>query len=332
MGFSFLVTGGAGFIGSHLCELLLKEGHKVVAIDNLSTGRLENIEHLRPDPDFLFVRETINNSLVLDRLASESQIIVHLAAAVGVKLIVEDPVHTIRTNIMGTEAVLNAANRYGCKVLIASTSEVYGKGVQIPFQEGDDRLMGPTSHSRWSYAASKAIDEFMGLAFFNQFGLPVIITRLFNTVGPRQVGQYGMVVPRLIRQALLGETLTVFGDGLQSRCFADVNDVTAALLQLALHPQAVGDVFNIGTTDEVTILQLANRILHLTESGSHIQFIPYSEAYAPGFDDMRRRVPSIQKIRDLIGYAPKYSLDETLKRIIDYELLKLQTRPDAVRP
>jgi UDP-glucose 4-epimerase len=320
-----LITGGAGFIGSHLCELLLSQGHPVTAIDDLSTGRLENIQHLRPLPHFQFVRESINNALVLDRLTSEAEVVFHLAAAVGVKLIIEDPVHTIRTNIAGTEAVLDAANRYGCRVLITSTSEVYGKGVKVPFREDDDSLMGPTTHSRWAYATSKAVDEFMGLAYHAQFGLPVVIARLFNTVGPRQTGQYGMVVPRFVRQALLGQPITVYDNGQQSRCFADVADVAGALARLALHPQAAGQVFNIGATEEITILGLAKRVIELTGGASTIQFIPYDQAYAPGFDDMRRRVPALEKIQALIGYQPRCTLDETLRRVIEHERGRLET-------
>ncbi len=319
-----LVTGGAGFIGSHLCEIFLKQGRNVVAIDDLSTGRLENIQHLRVDPGFQFVRENINNALVLDRLTSEADIVIHLAAAVGVKLIIENPVHTLRTNIMGAEAVLDAANRYGCKVLIASTSEVYGKGVKVPFREEDDRLMGPTTHSRWAYAASKAVDEFLGLAYQAQFGLPVVIVRLFNTVGPRQSGQYGMVVPRFVRRALEGESIDVYGDGQQSRCFADVADVAGAIARLAETPGAYGQIFNIGATQEITIMELAQRVLTLTNSHSKIRLVPYSEAYAPGFDDMRRRVPSIEKIHKLIGYSPQYTLDDTLQRVIAYERSQLE--------
>ncbi len=320
---NILVTGGAGFIGSHLCEAMVHQGYRVVAIDDLSTGRLENIQHLRPLPSFQFVRETINNAQVLDRLTSEADIVIHLAAAVGVKLIVEDPVHTILTNIMGTEAVLATANRYGCKVLIASTSEVYGKGVKVPFSEEDDRLMGSTTHSRWAYAASKAVDEFLGLAYGRQFGLPVVIMRLFNTVGPRQTGRYGMVVPRFVRRALRNEPIQVYGDGKQSRCFADVQDVVEAIVRLAEHPQAVGEVFNIGSTREITIYELAQKVIELSGSQSRIELVPYDEAYAPGFEDMRRRVPSIEKIHRLIGYQPRYSLEDTLKRVIDYERARL---------
>ncbi len=321
---SFLVTGGAGFIGSHLCELLWSLGHRVVAIDNLSTGRIENIAALQGRPGFQFVRETITNALVLDRLASEADTIIHLAAAVGVQLIVENPVHTIETNIMGTEMVLRAANRYGCKVLIASTSEVYGKGVSVPFREDDDRLMGPTTRSRWAYATSKAVDEFLGLAYHKQFGLPVVIMRFFNTVGPRQTGRYGMVVPRFVRQALSGKPLTVYGDGQQSRCFADVADVIRAVVGLAMHPGAVGEVFNIGNTEEVTIATLAERVLAHTGSDSEVQYIPYEEAYAPGFEDMRRRVPSIEKVSQLIDYQPQNSLDDILRRVVEYERGQLE--------
>jgi UDP-glucose 4-epimerase len=296
-----LVTGGAGFIGSHLCELLLHNGYHVVAIDDLSTGRLENIQHFLMHPSFQFVRETITNRQVLDRLTSEADMVVHLAAAVGVKLIVENPVHTINTNIMGTDAVLTTANRYGCKVLLASTSEVYGKGVKVPFREEDDCLMGATMHSRWAYATSKAIDEFMGLAYY------------------RQSGQYGMVVPRFVRQALRGEPITIYGDGKQTRCFGDVADVITVVIKLSQNPAAVGQVFNVGSTEEVTMRQLAEKVVTLTESNSEIVYVPYEQAYAPGFEDMRRRVPSLEKIHQLIGFVPKYSLDDTLRRVIVYE-------------
>ena len=320
---NILITGGAGFIGSHLCETLIESGHHVVAMDDLSTGSLENIQHLAGAPSFQFVRETIMNSQVLDRLASDADTIIHLAAAVGVKLIVENPVRTITTNIMGTEAVLSAANRYGCKVLVASSSEVYGKGVRVPFREDDDRLMGSTSHSRWSYAASKAVDEFLGLAYHQQYSLPVVILRFFNTVGPRQTGRYGIVVPRFVRQALLDQPLTVFGDGMQSRCFADVADVTNAVVKIMDHPAAVGGVYNIGSTEEITIRDLAQRVIDMIGSQSEIQYVPYDQAYAPGFEDMQRRVPSLDKINHLIGYEPQYSLDDILKRVIDFEKTNL---------
>jgi UDP-glucose 4-epimerase len=331
---NILITGGAGFIGSHLCELLVHNGHQVVAIDDLSTGRLENIQHLLPIPSFHFVRETITNSQVLDRLTSEADILVHLAAVVGVKLIVEDPVNTIATNIMGTEAVLTTANRYHCKVMLASTSEVYGKGYKVPFNEEDDCLIGPTSHSRWSYATSKAIDEFLGLAYYHQFGLPVVVMRFFNTVGPRQTGRYGMVLPRFVRQALAGEPITIYGDGEQSRCFGDVADVIDAVVKLAYQPAAIGQVFNIGSTEEVTIRELAERVIATTVSQSKIVYVPYEEAYAPGFEDMRRRVPDLSKIHELIGYEPRNSLDDTLRRVIAYEreqLLKQSKEPTSPR-
>ncbi len=315
----YLITGGAGFIGSHLCELLLGQGHRVVAIDDESTGRVDNIQHLRPLPHFQFVRENINNAQVLDRLTSEADVVVHLAAAVGVQLIVNDPVHTIRTNVMGTESVLAAAHRYSCKVIVASTSEVYGKGVRVPFREDDDRLMGPTIRSRWAYAESKAVDEFLSLAYHHQYGLPVIITRFFNTVGPRQTGRYGMVVPRFVRQALRGEPLEVYGDGKQTRCFGDVADVVRAVAVLAGHPGAVGEVFNVGNTEEITIRALAERVIRMAGSTSEIKMVPYDEAYGPGFEDMQRRVPSIEKLHNLIGYTPRCSLDDTLRRVIEYE-------------
>jgi UDP-glucose 4-epimerase len=326
----YLITGGAGFIGSHLCELLLNQGHSIVAIDDLSTGRVENIQQLFPQPgsqkqQFQFVRETILNAQVLDRLASQADVIVHLAAAVGVKLIVEDPVHTINTNILGTEAVLTTANRYGCKVLIASTSEVYGKGVKVPFHEDDDCLIGPTTHSRWAYAVSKQVDEFLGLAYQRQFGLPVVVMRFFNTVGPRQTGRYGMVVPRFVRQALRGQPITVYGNGKQSRCFGDVDDVIGAISCLAGHPDAVGQVFNIGNPEEITIRGLAERVIAMTGSHSKIQYVPYDKAYAPGFEDMRRRVPSLEKITRLTGYMPRHSLDDTLSRVIAYEKDRVNT-------
>lgn len=323
-----LITGGAGFIGSHLSDLLVGRGCQVTAIDDLSTGRIENIAGPIAAPNFQFVRETILNNQVLDRLTSQADIVIHLAAAVGVKLIVEDPVHTIRTNIMGSEAVLTAARRYGCKVLIASTSEVYGKGTTETFSEEDDCLLGPTSHSRWAYATSKMVDEFLGLAYFHQYGLPVVILRLFNTVGPRQTGRYGMVVPRFVRRALRDQPLEVFGDGSQSRCFSDVADVVGAIAGLAEHPQAVGQVYNIGTTEEITIDALAARVIQLSGSRSPIQHVPYDEAYAPGFEDMARRVPNIHKLQVLLGYQPAYNLDQTLQRVIDFERQRKEAHLD----
>ena len=316
-----LITGGAGFVGSHLADRLLSMRHKVSVIDNLSTGRIENIQHLLVHPNFHFARASITNELVLDRLASEADVIVHLAAAVGVKLIVKRPVHTIETNILGTEAVLRVAHRYSSRVLIASTSEVYGKGARIPFTESDDVLLGATDKSRWAYAASKMVDEFLGLAYHREHGLPVVVFRLFNTVGPRQTGHYGMVVPRLMRQAMRNEPITVYGDGTQRRCFADVADVVEGILKLMEHPQAPGNVFNIGNgREEISILELANRCKAVADSRSDIAFVPYADAYAPGFEDMERRVPNVQRLHALTGWKPKLSLDTTLRRVKEWLL------------
>lgn len=322
-----LITGGAGFIASHLAEALIERGHQVTVVDNLSTGCFDNIQPLverwsggNGQPSFKFVIDTLTNEVVLDRLASECDVIFHLAAAVGVKLIVENPVRTIETNVMGTEAVLKAALRYRAKVLIASTSEVYGKGNSIPFREDDDVVLGPTHHSRWAYAASKMVDEFLALAYHREKGLPVVIFRLFNTVGPRQTGRYGMVIPRFVQQALHGEPLTVYGNGQQSRCFLHVRDAVEALIGLAEYPEAVGQVFNVGSTEEVSILELARRVLHTVDlappADSRIVFVPYEQAYAVGFEDMQRRVPSITRLQECIGWAPKRSLDETLRDVI----------------
>lgn len=288
---TYLITGGAGFIGSHLTDALLAAGHEVLVIDDLSTGRYANIARHAGNPRFHFARASILDGIVLDRLASQADVIVHLAAAVGVQLIVQQPVHTIETNVMGTEAVLKAALRYGCRVLVASTSEVYGKGSRIPFAEDDDVLLGPSSRSRWSYAASKMVDEFLALAYQDEYGLEVVPVRLFNTVGPRQTGRYGMVIPRFVGQALAGEPITVYGDGQQSRCFCAVGDVVAALVGLSAHPEAPGRVYNVGSDEETTIMALAERVRALTGSVSPIVTVPYAEAYAPGFEDMQRRVP-----------------------------------------
>ena len=319
----YLITGGAGFIGSHLAETLLAQGDSVTVIDDLSTGSFENIEHLVENPHFRFAIDTINNEIVLDRLASECDVIFHLAAAVGVKLIVEKPVHTIETNVRGTEAVLKVALRYRAKVMLASTSEVYGKGNKIPFAEGDDVLLGPTIHHRWAYAASKMIDEFLALAYLHEKGLPVVIFRLFNTIGPRQTGQYGMVVPRFVKQALQVNPISVYGDGEQRRSFTWVGDVVDALIRLSKHPEAVGEVFNIGHQKEISINELADLIKKMTQSTSPIEKIPYESAYAGGFEDMQRRMPDIEKINTLIGYQPSIDLPGMLTKIINYYKGKL---------
>jgi UDP-glucose 4-epimerase len=322
---TYLITGGAGFIGSHLADKLLALGHHVLAIDDLSTGRMQNIQHLLTHPRFRFARASITDEIVMDRLASQANVIVHLAAAVGVKLIVERPVHTIEMNIMGTEAVLKAALRYQATVLIASTSEVYGKGITMPFHEDDDVVLGPTIRSRWAYAASKMVDEFLALAYYREKGLPVVLFRLFNTVGPRQTGRYGMVIPRFVQQALRHETLTVYSEGLQSRCFLHVYDAVEAIIALANCPEAVGELFNIGSTDEVTILDLARKVLDLVDAiqqrpstphDQRITFIPYEQAYAAGFEDMRRRIPDISKIQAYVGWQPELTLDQILQDVI----------------
>ncbi len=318
----YLITGGAGFIGSHLADLLLQRGSTVYAVDNLSTGQLNNITHLADNPNFHFIRADIMDEIVMDRLCSDVNIIIHLAAAVGVQLIVNNPVHTIETNIKGTEAVLKSALKYNCRVLIASTSEVYGKGFQIPFKEKDDVLLGCTNKNRWAYAASKMVDEFLGMAYFNEYGLEVFSTRFFNTVGPRQTGRYGMVIPRFVRQALKDQPITVYGDGLQQRCFCDVRDVVKAVELLALNEKAVGKVFNIGRDEEISIIGLAEKIKTLTNSHSEIVMIPYDQAYAPGFEDMLRRVPDIGRVNRLIGWKSRISLGDTLRSVIEFESRK----------
>ncbi len=311
-----LITGGCGFIGSYLAEALLARGDAVTVVDDLSTGRFENIQPLVGRPGFSFAIETIANETVMDRLASECDIIYHLAAAVGVELVVRDPVHVLETNVQGTEVIFRVGARYRKKVVLASTSEVYGKGTRVPFSEDDDRTLGPTTRSRWSYACSKALDEFMALAYHKQLALPVVIARFFNTVGPRQSGRYGMVIPRFVRQALSGEPLTIYGDGQQSRCFAYVEDVVRAVMALADCPEAVGQVYNIGSTEEVTIEQLAQRVVALSGSQSELVYIPYGEAYEEGFEDMLRRVPDIRKIKAAVGWEPTVDLDGILTRVI----------------
>jgi UDP-glucose 4-epimerase len=313
-----LITGGAGFIGSHMSETLLDHGHEVLTLDNLSTGSIDNISHLKGRPGFEYFIDSVNNEPLLAELIDRSDVVFHFAAAVGVKLIVEQPVYTIETNVHGTEVVLKHANKKKKLVVIASTSEVYGKSEDVPFREESDLVMGPTPKHRWAYACSKAIDEFLALAYWKERKLPVIIVRFFNTVGPRQTGQYGMVIPNFVRQALAGEPITVFGDGTQSRSFTHVADVVDALLKLVAEPKAIGQVINIGNTQEVTILQLAERVRELSGSKSPIKFIPYDEAYESGFEDMPRRVPALAKAEGLIGYAPKLGLDDILVQVIDY--------------
>ncbi|MEI6128005.1 MAG: GDP-mannose 4,6-dehydratase [Pseudomonadota bacterium] len=314
----FLITGGAGFIGSHLSEELVRRGDEVFIIDDLSTGSIENIVHLKENSGFHYTIDTISSQPVMAELVDRCDMIFHLAAAVGVKLIVESPVNTIETNIYGTEVVLQLANKKKKKVIIASTSEVYGKSEHVPFNEDDDMVLGPTKKARWSYACSKAIDEFLALAYNRERKLPVVIARLFNTVGPRQTGRYGMVIPTLVQQALNGEPLTVYGDGKQTRSFTYVGDVVGALIALALHPDAVGEVFNIGNTGEISIEDLALLIKKMTKSPSKIVYIPYDVAYQEGFEDMKKRVPDISKIGRLIGYKPTMDIEGIVATVIEY--------------
>ena len=313
-----LITGGAGFIGSHLSEALLDAGHDVLVLDNLSTGSIDNIAHLKGRPRFEYFIDSVDNEPLLAELIDRSDVVFHLAAAVGVKLIVEQPVYTIETNVHGTEVVLKHANKKKKLVVIASTSEVYGKSEDVPFREDSDLVLGPTPKHRWAYACSKAIDEFLALAYWKERKLPVIIVRFFNTVGPRQSGQYGMVIPNFVQQALAGEPITVFGDGTQSRAFTHVHDVVGALLKLVNEPAAIGQVINIGNSQEVSIRALAERVRELTGSKSPIKVIPYDEAYESGFEDMPRRVPDLTKIRAMIGYETKHTLDDILVQVIDY--------------
>jgi UDP-glucose 4-epimerase len=311
-----LLTGGAGFIGSHLAEVLLDQGHDVFAIDDLSTGAMENIAHLKGRPGFGYVIDTIMNEPLTAELVDGADVVFHLAAAVGVKLIVEAPVRTIETNVHGTEIILKLASKKNKRVVVFSTSEVYGKSTAVPFHEDADLVLGPTHKHRWAYACSKAIDEFLALAYHRERNLPVIVVRLFNTVGPRQTGRYGMVIPTFVRQALEGSPITVYGNGQQTRSFTYVGDVVDGLTRLMNAPEAIGGVFNIGNTEEISILKLAERIRRLTDSRSDIVLIPYDEAYDAGFEDMPRRVPSIDKIRAAVGYAPTVQLDEILARVI----------------
>ncbi len=314
-----LVTGGAGFIGSHLCDQLLDEGMAVAALDDLSTGLEENIEPLKSNTDFEFIKGSVRDPELMDSAVKNCDHVFHLAAAVGVKLIVERPVHTIETNIHGTEVVLETANKYKKKVLIASTSEVYGKNENVPFKEDDDTVLGSTKFSRWAYACSKAVDEFLGFAYHDQFGLEVVSARLFNTIGPRQRGNYGMVVPRFVQKAIKNETIEVYGTGRQCRCFACVKDVAAGLIKLMKNSQTAGQVFNIGSDEEISIEALADIIIEKTGSTAGKKIISYKEAYGREVDDMRRRMPCLEKIKNTVGYKTKYDLSRTLDEIIEYE-------------
>lgn len=313
-----LITGGAGFIGSHLSDAYLGRGDEVFILDDLSTGSFGNIQHLKDHPRFHYKIDSVHNRPVTAELVDQCDVIFHLAAAVGVKLIVESPVRTIETNVHGTEVVLSLAGKKKKKVLVASTSEVYGLSAEVPFREDGNLVMGATTKGRWSYACSKAIDEFLALAYWREKKLPTVIVRLFNTVGPRQTGQYGMVIPTFVKQALSGRPITVFGSGEQSRCFCYVGDVVGALMKLMDDESAVGEVFNVGSNQEITILDLAQKVKELTNSRSEIVFVPYDEAYEEGFEDMPRRVPDISKVNDQVGFQPEKSLDGILKSVIEF--------------
>ncbi len=318
-----LITGGAGFIGSHLAERLLDNGDEVMILDDLSTGRLENIQGFRDRAELQFVKGDIRDSTLVQLLTSRCDVVFHLAAAVGVQLIADDPVHTIETNIAGTEVVLEAANKFGRKILLASSSEIYGKSERVPFGEDDDFVLGGTAFSRWAYACSKAIDEFLGQAFHQQYGLGVIAARFFNTIGPRQTGRYGMVVPRFVQWALKNEPIQIYGTGRQTRCFCYVGDLVDAVIALMRCEQAAGKVFNLGSTEEVTMEALADRIVAITGSRSKKEYVPYDVAYGRPIEDMMRRVPNTQRIRQLIGWQPQTNLDQTLRIIVEhYRALK----------
>ncbi len=313
---NILVTGGAGFIGSHLCRTLLDGGHDIVVLDDLSTGTYQNLEGIEDGKRLRLIVDSVNNASLVDQCVREADYVYHLASAVGVRLIIDQPVHTIESIVGGTENVLKSCARYRRPFLLTSTSEVYGKGSKVPFTENDDTVMGPTSTRRWSYACAKALDEFLALAYWVESRLPVTVVRLFNTVGPRQTGQYGMVIPSFVEQALLGKPITVYGDGTQSRCFAHVKDVVGALNALRDCKAAHGQVMNIGNDQEITIMDLALKVKEMTGSASEIQVIPYAQAYGAGFDDMHRRVPNLAKVRSLIGYQPTQSLEDILRDVI----------------
>jgi UDP-glucose 4-epimerase len=319
-----LITGGAGFIGSHLTDFLISRGESVTIIDNLSTGRFKNVAHLERHERFKCIIDNVSNEHLTEELIREADCIYHLAASVGVRLIIERPTDAIVNNVLGTEIVLRNACRYRKPILIVSTSEVYGKSRESVFSEDSDCVMGPTSRSRWGYATSKAIDEFLALAYFQEKQLPTVVVRLFNTVGPRQTGHYGMVIPNLVQQALLNQSLTVFGNGAQTRCFAHVRDVVPTLVDLISRPDTAGLVFNLGTQEEVSIKHLAERILQLTGSRSSITYVPYRQAYPPGFEDMERRVPDLSRLKRFTGYEPKYHLDDILRDVFHDIEQKLQ--------
>jgi UDP-glucose 4-epimerase len=325
-----LITGGAGFIGSHLADAYLARGDEVFALDDLSTGSVENIRHLKAHPRFHYTIDSVHRASVVAELVDECDLVFHLAAAVGVKLIVESPVRTIETNVHGTEVVLAQASKKKKKVFVASTSEVYGLSTQVPFREDGPLVLGATTKGRWSYACSKAIDEFLALAYWRERKLPVVVARFFNTVGPRQTGRYGMVIPTFVRQALTGRPITVFGDGSQTRCFCDVTDVVGAVVKLMDHPGAVGQVFNVGSAEEVSIAELAEVVKVLAESPSEIVQVPYAEAYEDGFEDMPRRVPDTTKARELVGFKPTKSLEEIIKRVIAFQ--RQQAEQAAPKP
>jgi UDP-glucose 4-epimerase len=314
-----LITGGAGFIGSHLADLLLERGHSVIALDNLSTGQHNNVEHLLQRNDFEFVLGSILNADLVDDVVSRSNVVFHLAAAVGVELIVEKPLESLATNIRGSEIVFEKAHKHGAKILVTSTSEIYGKNTSDRLSEEDDRILGSPLKSRWSYSEAKAIEEILAYTYYKQKGVHSVIVRLFNTVGPRQTGHYGMVIPRFVSQAVRGEAVTVYGDGSQTRCFCYVGDVVKALLALIEHPEAVGRVFNIGGQGEVSMEALAQRVITLAESDSKLRYVPYGEAYEEGFEDMQRRVPDTTRARELIGFEPSAGLDDIIRMVIDYQ-------------
>jgi UDP-glucose 4-epimerase len=319
----FLITGGAGFIGSHLAERLLADGHVVSIVDDLSTGSEANIAHLRKHANLNVVRDSVENETTLNIMVSKCDVVYHLASAVGVQLVADDPIRTIRTTVHGTEVVLQAANRFGKPILITSSSEVYGKGTRVPFGEEDDVVMAATSFSRWCYAYSKGVDEFLGLAYHKQYKLPVVLVRLFNTVGPRQIGMYGMVLPRFASAALKNEPITVYGDGTQSRCFCHVSDTVGALVALMDKTDTAGRVFNVGGDEEISMNQLAQRVIELSGSSSKIVHIPYEQAYGHKFDDMMRRVPKLDRIRAAIGFNRKYNTDQIIQSVLEDQRQRL---------